>query len=622
MITIGLILCDSDYQFYDRILFQIKERVKVDYELIIIDNTTGNKLGNKATFAFGYNALQFAARYKIIKMAKGEYLWFIDGDDEVLGLEEIRFNDDILSYNVRSETIDDYYEDELVTKDYFRWYFIHSVVHASLWNKLIRRSLFDNLDEYVDNPLLKVVSLEDTFYLALALKNAKSVHICHESIYKHYRGTSSALYVTPEQFNMLITGFSDILKLLVKLGLNKQEILSTHLHYFSFFVMRCDNPSIAMCSLIKAWPDKDYWISNYQKIINAAFSKEDYYAVRQTFIDAFGKDSIPLSWYETVDEKGNTKKVFFEPDAPEYSTWNHDVSIICLVYDGNVHYLNNFTKMIKSKIHVKHEVVIVDNRDDKTEPLEYYGDAVIVKTEKNLGILDGRRAGCMAANSEYIWFVDIDDMLLPVFNRDYGNSDILSFPFYDPCENRWGRECALIEKDKFYTDETLYRIGIALWNKWYKKDVLIKAYKNIPSFFCVYNEDNLVYLNTLKYAEQIECILTTNPIYAHIKTNESITTSYIKTNKTIDTMFLGFDEVQEYLKTHFPEFPELTYNNPYQIIFYLKIFEHTAKEIRQYFMKKLKDLYGEKMVQKAFDIFVKEDIKTDYNCIKIIKEYI
>ena len=151
---------------------------------------------------------------------------------------------------------------------------------------------------------------------------------------------------------------------------------------------------------------------------------------------------------------------------------------------------------------------------------------------------------------------------------------------------------------------------------------MIKAYKNIPSFFCIYNEDNLVYFNTLKCAEQVECILTPNPIYAHIKTNESVTTSYVKTEESVDRMFMGFDTVQEYLKTNFPELPDLTNNNPYQIIFYLKIFEHTAKEIRPYFMHTLKKLYGEKQVCNALQTAIKDDFETDYHWIEIVKQYI
>ena len=99
MITIGIIFWDGDYRNCDKILKQIDERVKVDHETIIIDNTEGNKLGQKATFAFGHNAYQFAARYKIIKMAKGDYLWFIDGDDEVLGLSTVP-TEDIVAYSV------------------------------------------------------------------------------------------------------------------------------------------------------------------------------------------------------------------------------------------------------------------------------------------------------------------------------------------------------------------------------------------------------------------------------------------------------------------------------------------------------------------------------------------
>ena len=159
-LSIGVTFCDKDYQNYDKLIKQIKERVKIDYELIIIDNTEGNKLGDKASFAFGYNAYQFAARYKIIKMAKNEYLWFIDGDDEIYEVEEVPYNDDVISFALNYENRDD----KIYYSDFFSWNFIQLEVKQALWNKFIRRSLYNDIDKYITNPDLKIVTLEDTIF--------------------------------------------------------------------------------------------------------------------------------------------------------------------------------------------------------------------------------------------------------------------------------------------------------------------------------------------------------------------------------------------------------------------------------------------------------------------------
>jgi hypothetical protein len=311
MITIGITFCDNDYQNCDKLTLQIKERVHVPYELIIIDNTEGNKLGNKATFAFGYNAFQFAARYKIIKLAKGEYIWFVDGDDEVIGLEAIRYDDDILSYNVRSETINDNYEDTSFMPNAFnRWDFLHSVIHGALWNKLFRRSLFNDIDNYVTDPLLKVVSLEDTFYVALALKNSRSLHICNEVIYKHYRGTSSALSLTLEQFKTLTTGFNDVLKLFVKLGYDEQEILGTHLRYFASCVLVCDNPTKAMIELINLYPSQEYWFSFYEQLVHSTQNEETFALIETAYKEVFGQ--APMAWFDLTHEDGHTERFYYE----------------------------------------------------------------------------------------------------------------------------------------------------------------------------------------------------------------------------------------------------------------------------------------------------------------------
>ena len=77
MITIGLTVCDNDYENCQKVLDQIKHKVKVKHEVVIIDNREkfkDVKTKWKPTYSFGYNAYQFAARTKIIEYAKGDYL--------------------------------------------------------------------------------------------------------------------------------------------------------------------------------------------------------------------------------------------------------------------------------------------------------------------------------------------------------------------------------------------------------------------------------------------------------------------------------------------------------------------------------------------------------------------
>lgn len=287
MITIGVTFCDNDYQYYNRLIRQIKERVKLPYEIIVIDNTEGNKLGDKADFAFGYNAYQFAARYKIIKMAKGNYIWFIDGDDEVIELDYISPRADITIFaytdaNGKADPVEDkVYKKELDTLD-----FLFCVSKGALWNKIIKKKCFDKIDDYVDNPLLKVVSMEDTFYNYLALKYAKRVETNHRIIYKHNPGLSSSRRITNKGMETLLIGIEDVVKLFDKLGL---DVRKSEVVYLAEYIPNAEDPAYILSLLMKIIPDKEYWFERYLQlyIIDER--------IRQIYIDKFG--DVPKNKY-------------------------------------------------------------------------------------------------------------------------------------------------------------------------------------------------------------------------------------------------------------------------------------------------------------------------------------
>ena len=286
MITIGITFCDKDYQYYDRLINQIKERVKLPYEIIIIDNTEGNKLGDKANFAFGYNALQFAARYKIIKMAKGDYIWFIDGDDEIVELDYIS-DADIIIFDYNSEILhNDKTQDAIYTDNFFNEDFIKNVSRTQLWNKLIKTDLYSNIDDYIKDPLMRVISLEDTYYFCLALKNAKIVETNHRVIYKHNPGLSTCKNITNEQFDFLITGYKEIMPMLKDLGVDLEDYQYDYLAGFTF---DAEDSDYILKKLIGIKKDKDYWFDLYLSL----YLKNQ--SIRQVYLDAFGE--VPKNKY-------------------------------------------------------------------------------------------------------------------------------------------------------------------------------------------------------------------------------------------------------------------------------------------------------------------------------------
>ena len=594
MITLGLVFCDKDYQNCDKLLKQIDERVKVEHEIIVIDNTEGNKLGDKATFAFGYNAYQFAARYKIIKMAKGEYLWFIDGDDDILGLDKIPSDDDVIAFSVN-----EWYrlENRWYAEGFFDWDFIQNTIKQALWNKLIKRSMFDDIDKYVTDPELKAVTMEDTFYLALALKNAETVHTLPQIIYKHRRGISDALEVTPEQFDSLITGYHDTVKLFGKLGFNEEHIKQCHFRYFSSYIPKCYDSSHVIKRMMELYPDKDIWIERYEDMLKQASDQTEYDNIRSVFIEKFGKESIPMKTCLVGFEDGTEKEIQFEPKI-EFSEWKHSVSICGIAYDGNVQYLDKFIKLVKERVYIDYEIIIVDNREDQSKPLKC--DAKVIPMGTNKGTVSGRRAGVNAATKDYVWLVDLDDEPLIVRNSFYGETDLIILPVY--WESGESERVPIVLPKKMTSLRAFCLYSVCTWNKWIKREVAIAAYDDIPEFFCIYNEDNMLYYALCKHVKTINRA-NSHPVYAHLVCDNSTTRSMMTTEKQIDKMFIGFDKSIAWQKEYMADHPEISYENPYQITFYLRTLDvYATEEMKPYFANKLISLYGQEAILHAIDV--------------------
>ena len=601
-LSIGITFCDKDYQFYDRVLQQIKERVKIEHEIIVIDNTEGNKLGDKATFAFGYNAYQFAARYKIIKLAKGEYLWFIDGDDTIYDVEEVLYDDDIISFALNYEER----KDKVYYSDFFSWDFIQEVVKQALWNKFIRRSLYDEIDKYIPDPLVKIVTLEDTFYVALALKHAKTVRLCEQVIYCHWRGISDALEITPEKYDNLITGYHNVVELFGGIGFDKDYILRNHFKYLISFIPKCSNPGAIIDRIMTLYPDKENWVNQFYKLIGNADTQDEYNLIRDAFIKHFGKESIPLKSYYTINDDGAKTEVKFEQTIV-FKEWKHNLSIICLVYDGNQDCLKSFVDKVHSRVKVDYEIVIVDNRDNKELPLDYEGKANVVVMNHNVGIMDGRRAGVNAAKNDYVWMVDIDDEPLLVKPKNYSDSDVIVFPaYYEEGETVYkGKIPSLLRKEDYFKTNTLNLIAITVWNKWVKREVAVAAYADIPTFFCIFNEDNNFYYAMLKHCNSISMVRS-RPLYARVKSKSSVTTAYINTKAQIDRMFIGYEESTKWQREYMKDYPKISFENPYNIVFYLWIMNKTDDTLKQYFADTLITVFTKEEVVKAINVSLKD----------------
>ena len=290
MLSIGVTVCDTDYQLLSNLLKQIEERVTVPHEVIIIDNREQfiNVAADwKPSFQFGYNATQFNARAKIIELAEGNYIWFIDGDDEIGYVDKFDYTEDIIVFSYESYPVGEVHiKPQVIDKDVFS--FVTScMIKPVLWNKFIKKELFTKFPE------AKIITNEDTLWLYNALKNAKTVKCIDEVIYHHKLGLSNKEEgVSIDNIRSLVTGYNDmrnILKGLLDDNFYKLSIEATNSHVMSF-IPRCDEVERATRLFLDLIPKDEFKTSLIKSVFPFCKNKDVYKRIVNTVVKRYGED--------------------------------------------------------------------------------------------------------------------------------------------------------------------------------------------------------------------------------------------------------------------------------------------------------------------------------------------
>ena len=132
-----------------------------------------------------------ATRNRLLEKANGDFVLFVDSDDwielntiEVLMQEQQQHGADMVVYNSLVEGV---WDREKAVKEFLR----HREFRGMLWNKLIKRSLFDKL--YFDE---SVSYGEDALMVWRVLQRVKVVHLLGMKLY-HYRINENSLSLQP-----------------------------------------------------------------------------------------------------------------------------------------------------------------------------------------------------------------------------------------------------------------------------------------------------------------------------------------------------------------------------------------------------------------------------------------
>lgn len=172
------------------------------------------------------------------------------------------------------------------------------------------------------------------------------------------------------------------------------------------------------------------------------------------------------------------------------------LSIVIIFCDKDRKYLESFLKNTEEKVTCSHEIILVDNRNDKTEKIEL--PYKTISPEKDCHILEGRRLGLDEAVGEYVWFVDIDDEILNGFTEeDLKDHHETILQMNLKIDNK-----VIIELGEIKNNLACF--GENNWSRLYKTEKLKKFFEPIKRGLSLNNgEDNLIF-QAMKEAKDFE----------------------------------------------------------------------------------------------------------------------
>ena len=199
-----------------------------------------------------------------------------------------------------------------------------------------------------------------------------------------------------------------------------------------------------------------------------------------------------------------------------YRNYKIELSIIVPVYNVEK-YITACLKSLTKQTFKNIEIICIndgstDNSLEKLKKFSKQDSRIIVIDQPNKGVSASRNKGLLISKGEFIAFVDSDDFLdlnayekcMESFKKN--NSDIVVYEYQlYPYQKRH-----LKLENHFYVNDSFsaiqnYNINNALWNKVFRKSVIIKNNITFKEDM-IYGEDDLFRLMTFTKAERIATI--------------------------------------------------------------------------------------------------------------------
>ena len=287
-LSIIIVFCDKDYQNIPKLLSQIENRVKIPHEVITISNCEYRTPNFTPTYAFGKNMYQMAARKKAVEYITGDYVWFVDGDDEILDInEDIDLSADLNIFSFSCVDSVQTYDEEWL--DSFKILDFYSAYGNMLWNKIFKADTVKKAFEHIPADKQIVANEDGCIYLA-CLYNIKTVHIQSRVIYRQSIGFSNREYIESfEIFNHMLTGWRECQKIMASFV--EPDILEMVEKWQFWFYMKniliSDNSLLEQeMDVIESLYSHDFinkeWLDN---IINLKGARKVYWYLKRKYPD-------------------------------------------------------------------------------------------------------------------------------------------------------------------------------------------------------------------------------------------------------------------------------------------------------------------------------------------------
>ena len=468
----------------------------------------------------------------------------------------------------------------------------------------------------------KVVTLEDTTFTILALRNAKTLRTTKQILYNHFIGMSGIDVVTDiNVLKTLSTGFEYISRRLKKEMASSMpfynNLIQSQCRYMTSFIRKSmsfvdSNKCDLVCENIKLNMElfpKNIFLPIFAETCAEQICKLGYQKEVYNILVDFYKDpnlsiqhSFVAPYYDErnkrMSEKTFTQTIpvaslfFFNPPQK----WEHKLSVIVIIRDNNnlEQLLNKFNRIQTNK-----ELVVIDLRSN-TDFIPH-GDDIKIVTDLN-NSTDYRLKGIENSSGDYIWFINPEDDIAEILDINYGDDDIISFPYVNSMNLNVRQTAGEMDRnDAEWSNGCIKQFDKPLWNKWFKKEVLEQAYKDLKNTNHTSTERSLIFYNALKYANKICVFDSVSSIYWHKKEDYLTVSDSLKTKTDVNVFFEYVNSDVDTIGTFNFIDKEAIESFKYETVMYcLNVMINLDKSLLKFFSNTLKNKYGADYVSTVF----------------------